>query len=468
MQTLKRPKGRQHTGLATPGLIVPRVGHSCWVTGLNKPVPTAVDSTVSVRDATVATSAGDTAGERLSSFWYQPAAGEETLNAIAVPGARIWLVFLTLAWLWVLSRNDAQPGVLELFTILLFTIAALSSRRIRLSAKTRLVGIAGTVVLIAETAFLNNGDVIIGTMMVMPAAVVITTAFGARWGGFWLILINGAMLWQAYAFEFHPIDYILRMVPLAMVWSILISVWTVLLVRQSEGTARRIRDLRENERKLYSTLNYELAEPIGILTRLDPSKPLGPEDLERFQMAIDGLGHTLDGLGPLFEVSPGRPPAMDTFCPATLVAQLRVQHAPAAERWSKTLIADASDSARSLVRGDLFRLRIILSNVLRTAAMLSDGSSLWLNVRGEQQQADDILITFDVETNGHPLNIDSLDDMLNEEQDADRGWGHSLAGLRLAQLWCRELGGNLELFKSPRGGNGFRVSNVYTATSDDS
>ena len=159
---------------------------------------------------------------------------------------------------------------------------------------------------------------------------------------------------------------------------------------------------------------------------------------------------------------------MDTFCPATLVAQLRVQHTPAAERWSKTLIADASDSARSLVRGDLFRLRIILSNVLRTAAMLSDGSSLWLNVRGEQQQADDILITFDVETNGHPLNIDSLDDMLNEEQDADRGWGHSLAGLRLAQLWCRELGGSLELFKSPRGGNGFRVSNLYTATSDDS
>ena len=384
-----------------------------------------------------------------------------------MPGLRLWLVALSLGWLWTVTREH-QPGAMEAFTVIWFVLAALSSRRINLSARNRLGGLAAVIALISETAFLNNRDVVVGSLHLMPAAVVITTAFGARWGLIWLTLINGAMLWQAYVFEFHSLEYILRRVPSAFLWSVLLSIWTVLLVRQSEGSARRIRDLRENERKLYSTLNYELAEPIGILTQLDPSQPLGPEDLERFQMAINGLGHTLDGLGPLFEVSPGRPPAMDTFCPATLVAQLRVQHTPAAERWSKTLIADASDSARSLVRGDLFRLRIILSNVLRTAAMLSDGSSLWLNVRGEQQQADDILITFDVETNGHPLNIHSLDDMLNEEQDADRGWGHSLAGLRLAQLWCRELGGSLELFKSPRGGNGFRVSNVYTATSDDS
>lgn len=409
---------------------------------------------------------GGTAGERLSSFWYQPAAGEETLNAIAVPGARIWLVTLVAGWLWVLFRAH-QPGALEAFTVLLLIVAALSSRRINLSAKSRLGGLAAVIALVAETAFLNNRDMTVGTLHLMPAAVVITIAFGMRWGVIWLTVINGAFFLQAHIFEFQPLVYLVRLTPVGLLWSVLLSIWTVLLVRQSEGSARRIRDLRENERKLYSTLNYELAEPIGILTRLDPSKPLGPEDLERFQMAIDGLGNTLDGLGPLFEVSPGRPPALDTFCPATLVAQLRVQHAPAAERWSKTLIADASDSAQSLVRGDLFRLRIILSNVLRTAAMLSDGSTLWLNVRGEQRQEGEILVTFDVETNGHSLNIDSLDDMLNEEQDADRGWGHSLAGLRLAQLWCRELGGSLHLFKSPRGGNGFRVSNVYTITSDD-
>lgn len=435
--------------------------------GLNKPVPTAKEPTVPDGDTTVVTAAGDTRGESLRSFWYQPPAGQETLDAIAVPGIRLWLVAMSLGWLWTVTREH-QPGAMEAFTVIWFVLAALSSRRINLSAKIRLGGLAAVITLVAETAFLNNGEVVVGSLIVMPAAVVITTAFGARWGLICLTLFNGAVLWQAYVLEFHSVDYLLRRVPSAFLWSVLLSIWTVLLVRQSEGAARRIQNLRENERKLYTTLNYELAEPIGILTRLDPSQPLGPEDLERFQMAIEGLGNTLDGLGPLFEVSPGRPPAMDTFCPATMAAQLRVQHAPAAERWSKTLIVDVSDSAQSLVRGDLFRLRIILSNVLRTAAMLSDGSTLWLNVRGEQRQADDVLITFDVETNGHPLNIDSLDDMLCKEQDTDRGWGHSLAGLRLAQLWCRELGASLDLFKSPRGGNGFRVSNVYTVAGDDS
>ena len=374
-------------------------------------------------------------------------------------------MFLLIGWLWALVVNYDRPWVLLSFSTLLLVMGLLTSARIPIKGKTRLAGLAGIIVLIAETAFLNNRDVVIGTLMVMPAAVVITNAFGGRTGAFWLSAINGAMLYQAYVFDFHPLAYILRMVPLTMVWSVLIATWTMMLVRQIDGFAKNIEQLRHKERKLYSTLNHELAEPIGILARMDPTKPMDTDEVERFRTATESLRHNVDSLGPIFEVAPKRPAALDTFCPSTLLSQLRVQHAPSVERWSKNLVVDASQSAKSLVVGDLFRLRIILSNVLRTAAMLSDGSTLWMNVRGEQQGQDGLLITFEVESNGHPLAIDSLRDMLDENLDADEGWAFSMAGLRLAQLWCREMGGELELFQSPRGGNGFRVSNSYPVLS---
>ena len=166
---------------------------------MNKSVPTAGEPTVPDRDATVAPASGGVIDEDLRSFWYQPAAGQETLNAIAVPGARIWLVTLAAGWLWVLFRAH-QPGALEAFTVLLLIVAALSSRCINFSAKSRLGGLAAVIALVAETAFLNNRDMTVGTLHLMPAAVVITIAFGMRWGVIWLTVINGAFFLQAHIF----------------------------------------------------------------------------------------------------------------------------------------------------------------------------------------------------------------------------------------------------------------------------
>ncbi len=396
----------------------------------------------------------------LWSLWSAPPTSEAYLNRMAISGGRIWLVFLGLGWVWAVFVNYDRLWVVASFSILLLIMTAITSKGIKMSPRVRLGGLAAVIVLLAEVAFLNNGDVVIGCLLVMPAAVVITTAFGGRHGIVALTFVNAAILCQAYVFGFQPLDYILRMVPLAMVWSLLLATWTMMLIRQIDSYAQRIQQLRDNERKTYTSINQELAEPLGVLSRLAQAPHLDALETETLRSAAETLSHTVANLGPAIETTPDRPTVLESFCPATVAAQLRVQHSPAVERWSKTLVTDASTSAQLLVKGDLFRLRIILSNILRTASMLSDGSILWLNVRGETG-CNESLITFDIESNGYPMDTGSLASMLHKGIDADNDAAASLAGLRLAKVWVEELGGRLELFKSPRGGNGFRVTQTF-------
>jgi len=403
---------------------------------------------------------GEDASDSLWSLWSAPPLHEAYLSHMALSGGRIWLLFIGLGWVWAAFVNYDRPWVVASFSILLLFMTAITSPRIKLGARVRLGGLAAVIILLAEVAFVNNGDVVIGCLMVMPAAIVITTAFGGRHGIVVLILVNGSILWQAHFFGFQPLDYLLRMVPLAMVWSLLLATWTMMLVRQIDSYAQRIQLLRDNERKTYTSINQELAEPLGVLSRLAQSPQLDSRGTQTLRSAAETLSHTVANLGPALDASPDRPTALESFCPATVAAQLRVQHSPAMERWGKTLVADASDSAQLLVKGDLFRLRIILSNMLRTASILSDGSILWLNVRGAIEGAN-TLITFDVESNGYPMDIGSLASMLEDDVDAEPGAATSVAGLRLAKVWVEQMGGRLELFNSPRGGNGFRVTQIY-------
>ena len=394
------------------------------------------------------------------SLWSAPPTSEAYLGRMALSGGRLWLLFISLGWVWAVFVNYDRPWVVVSFSTVLLAMMAVTSPRVPLSAKVRLGGLATVIIALAEVAFLNNGDVVIGCLMVMPAAIVITTAFGGRYGIAVLSLVNGAILWQAYFFGFQSLGYILRMVPLAMVWSLLQATWTMMLVRQIDSYAQRINQLRDQERKTYASINQELAEPLGVLSRLAQAPHLDALETEALRSAAETLSHTVANLGPALETSPDRPTVLESFCPATVAAQLRVQHSPAVERWSKTLVTDASTSAQLLVKGDLFRLRIILSNILRTASMLSDGSILWLNVRGESS-CNESLITFDIESNGYPMDTSSLASMLHKGIGADTDAAASLAGLRLAKVWVEEMGGRLELFKSPRGGNGFRVTQTF-------
>lgn len=393
-------------------------------------------------------------------LWSAPPTSEAYLNEIALSGGRVWLMFFLAGLVWAAVVNYDRPWVVASFSTLLIVMTVITSKHFKISSSVRLGGLAIVIILLAETAFLNNGDVVIGCLMVMPAAIVITTAFGGRQGIIWLTVVNGCILWQAYLFEFQPLSYILRMVPLAMLWSLLMATWTMMLVRHIDTSAQRIQLLRDKERNIYSTINQELAEPLHVLARLVHAPDLGSRDAEAMRLAADSLSHTISSLGPAVSVSPGRPSVLDSFCPATVISQLRVQHAPTVERWSKTLVTDASASAQLIVKGDLFRLRIILSNILRTASMLSDGSILWLNVRGTTIR-NNSLITFDIESNGYPMDTGSLASMLQEGGDVNVGAAASLAGLRLAKTWAEEMGGCLELFKSPRGGNGFRVTQTF-------
>ena len=106
------------------------------------------------------------------------------------------------------------------------------------------------------------------------------------------------------------------------------------------------------------------------------------------------------------------------------------------------------------VKSDRFRLRTILVNLIRTAAALSDGHRLWLEVQAEASgQADGFhKVIFTIEDNGH-LPDGSL---LRFEQDASGA--SSLDGVWLAKTWTEEMGGFFTVSKSPRGGHAFQVT----------
>lgn len=107
--------------------------------------------------------------------------------------------------------------------------------------------------------------------------------------------------------------------------------------------------------------------------------------------------------------------------------------------------------------GDVFRLRTLLTNLLRNACYHSQASKLLLSVATEQVIDGKQTVVFTVEDDGVGIKPSLREQVFERFGRGDTAANGTGLGLYLVREWAGLMGGDVEYFDSSMGGAGFRL-----------
>jgi CheY-like chemotaxis protein/anti-sigma regulatory factor (Ser/Thr protein kinase) len=101
--------------------------------------------------------------------------------------------------------------------------------------------------------------------------------------------------------------------------------------------------------------------------------------------------------------------------------------------------------------GDLYRLKIVLSNLVKNACVHSGGDKVNISVSRVESANGDQQLTFTVTDNGRGIPTDQVDELFSPYARGTTDADGSGLGLHIARSWIEELGGTLRYIPSDIG-----------------
>lgn len=381
------------------------------------------------------------------------------LDGTAVAAARLCVVISIVAYVWALPRNwGVAPGLIAFQASALLCLSVLASQRLPAGGALRLALLSVLLVTMGMAAHQRNQEILGALFTTFPIATLLITAYGTRIALASVLLIHAIFLGQALWIGAQDPSTLSVYISISLLWSLMVASFVSLLLTRIERDFNQIGELLDQESRTLRTIGSEIRIPAATLSMLAQRDTLAPRDLHQIRDAAEQMLLVIDNLQESSGTSLTRPMKQESFEVAATVRQVVQQMGPIMQRMGTEFISDVDQSADVTLVGDRFRLRTVVSNLVRMAASRSDGFRVWLNVRGEPKANGQYLLIMDIEDNGRrPVGLD-----FDFSFDTDRqGEDESIAtGLVVAKAWLEQMAGELRVFASPRGGFGYRVQLV--------
>jgi len=142
---------------------------------------------------------------------------------------------------------------------------------------------------------------------------------------------------------------------------------------------------------------------------------------------------------------------------ATLLAEVERQISSLATNGGFKLNVSGTSAASQVFLSDAYRLRAVLTNLIRNSVFHSNGSRIWLSAE-VVQEGPEWQLTFRVEDDGKGIPVEQVDRLFQPFERGDTNAGGTGVGMYLIQTWTERLGGHVEYSQSVHGGAGFTVT----------
>ena len=405
-----------------------------------------------------------------SRLWRAQPLPDVLLDSISLAAAKLVLIVAIIGYAWALPRNlDGSPTYLFFGQAgVLIALSALSFVKSPLSGVQRISLIALVLLFAGMLAHQRNADFMAGILGAVPITTLLIIAYGTRIALALGIGIHVVFVMQASRLGVQDLSVIFVYGSISLVWSTMMAIFTVMLLVRIELDFDEINKLLKTQTRTNKIITHELKIPAMTVSRLVKSNQLTQQDVDQLREAAEHILLVIENMGDGGGGNETRPMQVEAFGVVTLVRQVSTQVVPLLRRQSIEFITDIDRSADVFLMADKFRLRSILVNLVRNAAATSDGYRVWLNIRGEPVGDNRIQLIMDVEDNGRFIGEAEIEASWRSSRSSDADNATNLAtGLWVARNWLQQIQGELELFRSPRGGNGYRIRLTLPKVKDD-
>ena len=371
------------------------------------------------------------------------------------------LTFVTLAaYLFAAPRNwGTHNGLLVFQSLILLTLALISSPRVPLCAYRRLAALSFMLVVVATAAHIRNGELLAALFSTSPFAVFLIVAYGVRVAFLLTVLLHIFFLIQGMLLGQQDVATLLVYLSISFLWSLVTAIFiTVLMVRINDDLIR-INALLAQQSRLVNVISHELRVPAMTLSILTKRERHSISDLTNMRDAADQLILVIDNLRSSTESNDPRPLRNDRVRLENFVMQVGLQFKPIIADLGLELYTDVSDPDDYVMLVDRFRLRAVIGNLLRTVAHYSDGDKIWLNAQTQGSPRSGFSrCVIEIEDNCGGISEQTARDLLTDPDISAAEASSTGQGLWVALGWLTQMAGDITYYASPRGGSGFRVA----------
>lgn len=231
---------------------------------------------------------------------------------------------------------------------------------------------------------------------------------------------------------------------------------------------RQLSTVIDRQRKMFSIISHELRTPAATIQMLADELDCSPEDQQELQTVTSHLLNVIDDLrvtiAPKAAITIENKP-LDI---PTLFNDVERQTSQLATKRGFNIILSFSGNTDLCLVSDPYRLRSILTNLVRNSVHHSKGSGIWLKGNVEAISDGKAKVTLSVDDNGigiPPEEIDRLFDPFERGQSDAEGTG---VGLYIVKSWAELMGGSVRYATNELGGASFVLDFIWQTSSGDS
>lgn len=246
---------------------------------------------------------------------------------------------------------------------------------------------------------------------------------------------------------------------------------TVVEVTELIEMQQRLEREQREQQKMFSIIAHELRTPAAAIDMmLNNGADTGFDEDETRAHLTSASRHLLNVIDDLrVAINPEETVQLhnETFSLKTLLHQIERQIAPLSSSSGIVVNLDYKDPGDQLHLGDDYRLRAIISNLLRNAFTHSGASSISLRLRVEPIDETKDRVVFTVEDNGSGIDASEMARLFAPfERGASRHTGTGV-GLFIVKKWLTLMGGAVNYRRSAMGGACFEVALPLLRASPD-
>ena len=217
-----------------------------------------------------------------------------------------------------------------------------------------------------------------------------------------------------------------------------------------------LKNLESQRTLFFATVAHELRTPISAISMLcsDDSADSWAEARVHIQSLSRDLLHILDDMRRLTRDKHQREITEELFTLHQLLESLKLLTSAYVTKYQMGLefVVSGREKVSSVeLKGDLYRLKIVLTNLVKNACLHSGGNHIRIDVNVQSTDDNDYELNFKVSDNGRGIPPDQIDALFRPYSRGETDADGSGLGLHIARSWMQELGGDLRTVSSDVG-----------------
>ena len=222
---------------------------------------------------------------------------------------------------------------------------------------------------------------------------------------------------------------------------------------------------REQQERLYSVIGHEMKTPASALSMMIDAAPQSRLN-EDMRLAMDNLLTVMGDMRQLTNPDAKVQLLNKPFNPQRLVGQIKEQLVGLYAKQQLNLHVESKLPKTLQLMGDAPRINMLLSNLLRNAALHSNGSNVRLSQRLlSSSKEGDVTLEWSVEDDGRGIPENDLERLLKPFERGDSKSEGTGLGLYIVNMICEALNAQLSYRRSELGGACFSVTATLSKVS---